>query len=39
MDINKVVTLLKNNQPVYYISTSEFTYKNGRKLAKTAGVL
>jgi len=35
MEINKVISLLKKNQPVYYINTSEFTYKNGKKLAKT----
>ena len=35
MNCNKVISLLKKNQPVYYISTSEFSYKNGKKLAKT----
>ena len=33
--INKIIDLLKKNQPVYYISTSDFTYKNGKKLSKT----
>ena len=35
MRINKIIDLIKIGQPVYYISTSEFTYKNGKKLAKT----
>ena len=33
--INKIIDLLEKNQPVYYISTSDFTYKNGLKLSKT----
>ena len=35
MRINKIIDLIKIGQPVYYISTSEFTYKNGKKLSKT----
>jgi 4-hydroxy-2-oxoheptanedioate aldolase len=33
--INKIIDLLKKDQPVYYVSTSNFTYKNGKKFAKT----
>ena len=33
--INKIIDLLRNDQPVYYTNTSEFTYKNGLKLSKT----
>ena len=28
--INKIIDLLKKDQPVYYVSTSNFTYKNGK---------
>lgn len=33
--INKTIELLEQNQPVHYITTSEFTYENGRALAQT----
>ena len=35
MRINKIIDLIKIRQPVYYISTSDFSYKNGKKLSKT----
>ena len=35
MRINKIIDLIKVRQPVYYISTSDFSYKNGKKLSKT----
>ena len=33
--INKIIDLLKSNQPVYYTSTSKFTFANGKKMSKT----
>ena len=33
--INKALYLIRNGQPAYYISTSEMTEENGRKLALT----
>ena len=35
MRINKVIDLLEQDQPVYYVQTDEFTYENGEKMAKT----
>ena len=35
MRINKIIDLIKIKQPVYYISTSDFSYNNGKKLSKT----
>ena len=33
--INKIIELLEKKQPVFYTSTSDFTYKNGKKMSKT----
>ena len=33
--INKIIELLSINQPVFYESTEDFTYKNGKKMSKT----
>ncbi len=33
--INKIIDLIEKKQPVYYISTSDFSYSNGKKLSKT----
>jgi len=33
--INRVIDLLLIDQPVYYTSTNNFTYENGKKMAKT----
>ena len=31
MRINKIIDLIKIRQPVYYVSTSDFSYKNGSR--------
>lgn len=33
--INKLKDLISQNQPAYYISTSDFSYNNGKRLSKT----
>ena len=33
--INKVIELLEQDQPVYYVSTSDFSFENGVKMAQT----
>ena len=33
--INKLKDLISQNQPAYYVSTSDFSYNNGKKLSKT----
>jgi 4-hydroxy-2-oxoheptanedioate aldolase len=33
--VNKAIQLLEQGQPVYYDSTSEFTYENGKAMAAT----
>ncbi|GAB6041589.1 HpcH/HpaI aldolase family protein [Endothiovibrio diazotrophicus] len=33
--INKIIELLERDQPVYYDSTSDFTYENGVRMAST----
>lgn len=32
---NKIIDLLSQDQPVYYVSTADFSYDNGKKLAHT----
>jgi 4-hydroxy-2-oxoheptanedioate aldolase len=33
--LNPLIDLLKQNQPVYYVSTSDLTYENGKNMAST----
>ena len=33
--INKIIDLLKINQPIYYRSTDDFSFSNGKKMSKT----
>jgi 4-hydroxy-2-oxoheptanedioate aldolase len=33
--INKIIDLVAQGQPAYYVSTEDFTYENGLKLSKT----
>ena len=33
--VNKAIELLEKDQPVYYITTRDFTYENGMLLSKT----
>ena len=33
--INKIIDLLKINQPIYYESTDDFSFSNGKKMSKT----
>ena len=32
--INKIIDLLKINQPIYYESTDDFSFSNGKKCLK-----